>query len=155
MTLSDRRPNRYRIVALVNYTPRLAGHRPSKRGVEVLEPDRTDAYRDLIGDLARLRLARPALYALASKPMRHTELTVALTGTVGIAVHSRTLANALQFLVAAGLVARRDPTSRTSAYEITAFGSTLVASLRAADRLAHEHGPGAHPPAHGPGPSVM
>lgn len=107
----------------------------------MLDPDATRDYGDLTGDLARLRLGRPALDALASAdgPVRQGELAVILVAERGAAVHSRTLSNALQFLADADLIIRRERSARNVVYEITSFGRDLKAALDAADRVAREH----------------
>lgn len=107
----------------------------------MLDPDATRNYGDLIGGLARLRWARPALDALAGTngPVRQGDLAVMLVAERGTAVHSRTLANALRFLADAGLITRRERSTRNVEYKVTSFGRELSAALKAADRVAREH----------------
>lgn len=112
----------------------------------MLEPEATHAYKDLIGAIHRLRLARPALYALAKGPLRHVDLQMALVVDTGAPVHYRTLKHALDFLRQADLITRHHY-RRNVVYTITQFGQTLVASMHATDRLAREHQQTARPEA--------
>ena len=105
----------------------------------MLEQQPAHTHNDLVGDLARLKLTRPTLYALAEQPLRHVDLETTLVAATGEAVHFRTLGRALTYLRAAGLITRHAQSTRHVVYEITKLGSDLIASLEAANRLAHEH----------------
>lgn len=110
----------------------------------MLEPEATHVYGDLIGAIHRLRLARPALYALAKGPLRHVDLQMALVVDTGAPVHYRTLKHALDFLQQVDLITRHNHSKRTVVYTITQFGQNLVASMRATDGLVREHQGTAH-----------
>lgn len=80
----------------------------------MLDPEATHTGTDLVGDPVRLRLVRPTLYALAEQPLRHVDLHVALVAATGTAVHFPTLADALNYLRAAGLITRQTGPGGTS-----------------------------------------
>jgi DNA-binding HxlR family transcriptional regulator len=114
----------------------------------VLEPDHTRRRTDLTRRLHRLLLAKPCLHALATGgPLRHGELGVALTTARGEAVHSKTLTNALTYLIDNDLVLRRRSTDPDVVlYDITEFGRTVLNLLEAADQAfrRHLHDPDPH-----------
>lgn len=91
--------------------------------------------------LHRLHLAIPCLEALLDNgPLRHGQLTYALTTANGRAVHSKTLSNALRYLTDNELVLRRGgAAANVVVYEITELGRTLLRVFDSADQALEQH----------------
>lgn len=105
----------------------------------MLEPGEVRATADLLDGLCKRTWARPVLYALADGPLRHRDLLVTLTATAGKPVYSKTLGESLRYLEDNSLVIRQDSPPRTTVYSITDYGLELLESLRAVDRVVHDH----------------